>query len=104
MTLSQCLDYQANYFFKWITGLLDNQKLNIELDANEILDANAFKQARLKNVLAKIQALGILVTIKNIDSNKGTYEQLAQFSDTIEHYCLSTHRFNLRKTKLVKNG
>lgn len=96
MTLSQRLDYQANYFFKWITGLLDNQKLNIELDAN------AFKQARLKNVLAKIQALGILVTIKNIDSNKGTYEQLSQFSNMVEHYCLSTHRFNLRKTKLVK--
>lgn len=102
MTLSHCLDYQANYFFKWITGLLDNQKLNIELDANEILDANAFKQARLKNVLAKIQALGILVTIKNIDSNKGTYEQLSQFSDMVEHYCLSAHRFNLKKTKLVK--
>lgn len=102
MTLSQCLDYQADYFFKWITGLLDNQKLNIELDANEILNASAFKQARLKNILAKIRAAGILVTIKNVDSNAGTYEQLTQFSDMVEHYCLSTHRFNLKKAKLVK--
>lgn len=102
MTVSQCVDYQAEYFFKWIIGILDNQKLNVEINADELMHLNGWQQHRMKKILLKMDELGILVTIRNIGSEEEYYRELSPYAFFIDHYCISAHRFNPHKTLLMK--
>lgn len=101
MTLSQFLDPQVEHFFNWILGIINHQKLNIELDAGEILHLNSLKMIKLKKMLEKTNKLGILVTVKNIDSTEESYNKLIEFENLVEHYSLSTYRFNLDNKYLL---
>lgn len=102
MTISQILDHQVPNFFNWLLGILSWQKLNIELEADEIMHLSDWQEIRLRMVLQKAYEKGILVTIKNIKSQEYYYEKLTQYDKYVDHYAISTHHFDLNKESLVK--
>lgn len=102
MTVSQCVDYRAEYFFKWVIGILDNQKLNVEINANELMHLNKWEQWRMKKILLEMDDLGVLVTVRNIGSEEDYYRKLSPYASFVDHYCISAHRFNPHKTLLMK--
>lgn len=102
MTISQCLDHQVDHFIKWMLGILYKQKLNIEIDADELINLNRVDQIRFRMFLHKIYQQGILITIKNIKSEDKYYEGLIQYDDYVAHYSLSAKEFDLKRSDLVK--
>lgn len=102
MTVSQCLDHQVELFIKWMLGILYKQKLNIEVDADELINLNKVDQIRFRMFLHKIYQQGILITIKNIKSEDKYYEDLIQYNDYVAHYSLSAKEFDLKRNDLIE--
>lgn len=102
MTVSQCIDYQDEYFFKWVIGILDNQKLNVKINADELMHLSRWRQMRLRKILIKMNQVGILVAVRNIGSEDEYYKKLSPYAYFIDHYCISARHFNFRKTVLMK--
>lgn len=85
MTVSQMVDYHADYFFTWVLGIVDVQKLIVEINKDDILSANYVQQLKLRRTLKKLSQSKICVAIENVDSSTQTYDRLRKFLPYTEH-------------------
>ncbi len=85
MTVSQLIDFRADYFFTWVLGTTDIQQLVVEIDANDLQNSSIFQRHQVRQVLRKIDPGKIQVTIENVDSSQKTYILLHRFLPLIDY-------------------
>lgn len=85
MTVSQMVDYHADYLFTWVLGIVDVQKLIVEINKEDILRANYVQQLKLLRTLKKLSQSKIYVAIENVDSSAQTYDRLRKLLPYTEH-------------------
>lgn len=93
MTVSQITDFRANYFFKWVLGVINKQQLSVELDAHDIRKANLLQQRRMLSVLKSLNHDHVKITIENVDSSKKTYQMLKKFLPFVDYFKFNIHSF-----------
>lgn len=93
MTVSQIADFRADYFFKWVRGVINNQQLTIEIDAADIRRASPFKRWRMRSLLKKLDHTVVKVTIEDVDSTQRTYAMLKSFLPYIDYLKFNINSF-----------
>lgn len=93
MTVSQLIDFRAEYFFSWVLGLLGKTQLTVEIDARDIMKAGFFRRRQLLHILRTLRSSTVTFTIENIDSSRQTYVILRQFLPYIDYAKVDIHAF-----------
>lgn len=93
MTVSQISDFRAAYFFKWILGVVNHQQLSIEIDANDLCQANLLQRRRVLTVLKGIEHSHIKITIENVDSSRRTYQIIKHYLPYTDFLKFNIHSF-----------
>ena len=101
MTVSQLTDFRANYFFKWVLGVINKQQLFIEIDAHDIRTAGIIQQRRMLAVLKRLNHDHVKVTIENVDSTKRTYQILKKFLPFVDYLKFNIHSFKKSRTNWI---
>ena len=94
MTVSQMVDYHADYFFTWVLGIVDVQKLIVEINKDDILSTNYVQQLKLRRTLKKLSQSKIYVAIENVDSSAQTYDRLRKFLPHTDYLKFNINAFN----------
>ena len=63
MTVSQITDFRANYFFKWVRGIINRQQLSVELDAQDICKSSLIRRKKTISLLKEIDHSHIKITV-----------------------------------------
>lgn len=85
MTVSQLIDPRANYFFNWLLGTINHQRIIIELNASEIVHVGIIKRYRLLKTLKKFDRSHIKVAIENVGSSKKEFSLLRPFLPYLDY-------------------
>lgn len=101
MTVSQMVDYHADYFFTWVLGIVDVQKLIVEINKDDILSANYVQQLKLRRTLKRLAQSRIYVAIENVDSSAQTYERLRKFLPYTDYLKFNINAFNKSATHWI---
>lgn len=101
MTVSQIVDYHANYFFTWVLGIVDVQQLVVEIDMNDINKLGWIKRHQFRHSLKKLQRTQVQIAIENVDSSAQTYKSLRQYLPYIDYLKFNINAFNKSATNWI---
>lgn len=101
MTVSQITDFRANYFFKWVRGIINRQQLSVELDAQDICKSSLIRRKKTILLLKGIDHSHIKITIENVDSTKKTYQVLKKFLPYVDYLKFNVRSFNKSKNHWI---
>lgn len=101
MTVSQLIDFRAEYFFSWVLGLIGETQLTVEIGADDIMKAGFFRRRQLLHILRTLRPSTVQFTIENIDSSRQTYVILRQFLPYVDYAKFNIHAFKKSKNHWI---
>lgn len=102
LTLKQILDFRSDQFIAWTQSILAGRRLDIELDALEIIGCNFIQRWRLKKRLRAITARNIPIVIEGVDSTRLMYRRLLPFLERVTHVKFVANAFNKSATHWIE--
>lgn len=93
MTVSQMIDFRAEYFFSWVLGMIGKTQLTVEISADDIMQSGFFRRRQLLRILKTLDSSTVQVTIENIDSSRQTYMVLKKYLPYIHYAKVNIHAF-----------
>lgn len=93
MTVSQLIDFRAEYFFSWVLGLIGDTQLTVEIGADDIMKAGFFRRRQLLRIVRTLRPSTVQFTIENIDSSRQTYIILRQYLPYVNYAKVNIHAF-----------
>lgn len=85
MTVDQLIDFRAEYFFKWLLGVVEKQQIIVEIDAQNIAQSSFFQRRTMRRLLQIVKLPRVKVAIENVDSTHKTYRLLQPFLPNVDY-------------------